>query len=281
MFYQIFGQWFFALTFLSAFSVSAQELPNTESVPPVRVAPQQIFENFAGEIHIEQDSAKEKADFTQSLKIKNTDEKPQSFKFLNDESFDVIYTPPADFSKITFILIAGSDSDVATFQKTKENLQLEGFGILRIFSQQSQLDSLTSSRQSKNIISTLDQLGVDKTKIAIAAYSSGTPVGARLAFDLYKNQNIQAPLSLINLSQGDQKTDSDFITLIRLLKNPTNLHSLLSLFVFDSLTSAEEQFSDIPMEFRGVFSKLSAELLSDPAVTSDAISNFLEGATPH
>lgn len=283
-------QWAFIFTFLFSFLAHGQETSVSASdvERPVRLIPLQDIENFAGEIHVEKDMAQENAEFSQKIGIKSaeTPETIQTFDFPYGESLDFIYSPALDFSKITFVMIAGLDSDRVTFKKTKDNLQLQGFGVLEILSQKSGTDSMAMHRESQHIISTLTQLGIDETKIAIVAYSYGVAVGAQVAFDLFQKQKARVhSLSLVNLAENNPGAHSDFTNLFLLLKNSPNLHALLSVLTLENallVTSLEEQFSEVPIERRGVFRKLSpAELSGGPAMIADAISNFLEEATPN
>jgi hypothetical protein len=288
-------QWLFIFHFIFSFSAQGQEMPadisktdiSTEAERPVRLSPSQDIENYPGEIYFEKDIAQENAEFSQKIGLKDSEvqETIQKIVFPYNESLDLIYSPASDFSKITFVMIAGLESDIVTFKKTKDNLQLQGFGVLEILSQKTGTDSMAVLRESQHIISVINQLGIDETKVALAAYSYGVGVGAQVAFDLFHKQKISVQsLSLINLAENNPVAHSDFANLFLLLKNSPNLHSLLSIFTLENsfvITSLEEQFSEVPIELRGVFRKLSpAELTGGSAVVADAISNFLEEALP-
>ena len=284
------SSWFFALSFLFVSAAWSQEsVPLLNDERPVRIGPSQDLEieNFAGEIHFEQNSATEKAEFSRHLGIHNSEEieTNQKFEFSDASVLELNYLPPADYSKITFVLLAGLPSDELTFRKTKENLQINGFGVLRIYSVPLASNAKALSSYSQHLLSVFDQLHIDKTKLALAAYSYGVALGAQVAFDLFEKQKIKVrTLCLIHLLTNEQKANADFASQFSLLKKSSQLNSLLGLFTIDDALLApqlEEQFAELPIERRGVFTKFTAPNgFSDTLTVSDAISNFLEMATP-
>ena len=185
----------------------------------------------------------------------------------------VHYIAQTDISKMTFVFIGGFDSDLNTFTEIEEILLPLGYGVVRLelpgqgnlISKNPIIDPITLVSQSRDLISILDQLKIDKNKIALVGYSYGAAVAIQASIETKV-----ASLNLLNPLIAASLDNSSFASIFMRLKNisgpaPTNYQDTGELLAYLStlgeyanqdaksfnlseVTAAYNLFAGVPVE---------------------------------
>ncbi len=119
----------------------------------------------------------------------------------------VHFVAPSNLAKSIFVFIGGLDSDIESFDHVADLLLPLGYGILQLelegqgelISKSPILQVIPVPVQSQDLISILDQLRIDKTKLVLVGESYGAAVAIQAAIDIFNRDKITvASLNLIN-----------------------------------------------------------------------------------
>ena len=187
------------------------------------------------------------------------------------------FVPPSNPVKNTFVFIGGLDSDIESFDHVADLLLPLGYGVLQLelngqgelISKSPIMQVIPVPVQSQDLISILDQLRIDKTKVALVGESYGAAVAIQVANDILNRDKMNvASLNLINpLSPASNVA---FAPIYMRLKNisgegPGNSPNIRDLLVYlsargeyaaqseeafdlNEVTAAYDLFMGIPLE---------------------------------
>ncbi len=208
----------------------------------------------------------------------------------------VHFVEPSDRKKVSFVFIGGLDSDIDSFKKIEDGLIPLGYGSIRIelkgqgrlVSNSPLIEPIQVSDQAKDLISVLNQLNIDKSRMALVGYSYGASVSIQTAIYLHETAPEKiASLDLINPLLQDENYGTDFSSVFIRLKNisgptpsrelpPIELLKQLSLSgEFASQTDGAFNLAEVTSAYN-LFSGLSNDL-ADSLLSINTKVNFFDG----
>ncbi len=225
-------------------------------------------------------------------------------------SIPIQFTAPNNPSKVIFVFVGGLDSDIESFDRVAELLRPFGYGTLQLelngqgelISKSPIVQNILLTTQSQDLISVIDELRLDKTKIVLVGQSYGAAVAVQAASDILSRDKYNvAAVDLVN--PLIPAASISFAPIFMRLKNisgvgPTESRNIRDLLVYlsargeyasqtdesfdlNEVTAAYELFTGVPTETTMLLTTLNLKVnlfdgLSDLVVSTAEKANLFE-----
>ena len=181
------------------------------------------------------------------------------------------FVPASDSSKSTLVFVGDCNSNIDTFTKLEEFFLSLGYGSLRLelrgqgelLSQSQSLEPILVSSQAQDLNSVLDQLNLDKHKIAFVGYSYGAAVVLETAALIHNRDHIKvSSINFINpilLSETSDRSTLELFLRLKNISSPQMSHFQTPNDLIRFLQSASDlnDSSESSIEFKESISILS------------------------